>query len=125
MFESSVIFIIDYEANRPFNLQEARALLGRLEYQKGNIEAALHVFEGIDIAAVTPKMKLSISRKCEQNRRHSQSDAVPPMSMHAVSLLLEAIFLKAKSLQGLGRYGGIPYYIVYFSFFFEFHAFVL
>ncbi|KAF3457865.1 hypothetical protein FNV43_RR02525 [Rhamnella rubrinervis] len=87
------------------NYEEARALLGRLEYQKGNIEAALHVFEGIDITAVTPKIKLSISRKCEQNRRHSQSDAVSPMSMHAVSLLLEAIFLKAKSLQGLGRYG--------------------
>lgn len=55
-------------------------------------------------------MKLSISRKCESNnRRRSQSDAVPPMSIHAVSLLLEAILLKAKSLQGLGRYGGIPY----------------
>ncbi|XP_062092156.1 uncharacterized protein LOC133798009 isoform X2 [Humulus lupulus] len=85
------------------NLQEdARALLGRLEYQKGNIEAALHVFEGIDIAAVTPRMKGSISRRCEQNRRRSQSDSVPPMSMHAVSLLLEAVLLKAKSLQGLG-----------------------
>ncbi|KAL9674312.1 hypothetical protein QQ045_030584 [Rhodiola kirilowii] len=29
--------------------QEARALLGRIEYQKGNVEAALHVFEGIDV----------------------------------------------------------------------------
>ncbi|XP_062085483.1 protein NPGR2-like [Humulus lupulus] len=86
------------------NEMEARALLERLEYQKGNIEAALHVFEGIDIAAVTPRMKGSISRRCEQNRRHSQSDSVPPMSMHDVSLLLEAVLLKAKSLQGLGRY---------------------
>ncbi|GAV89997.1 TPR_1 domain-containing protein/TPR_8 domain-containing protein, partial [Cephalotus follicularis] len=84
--------------------QEARALLGRLEYQKGNIEAALHVFEGIDIAAVTSKMKVSLSRRFEQIRRHSQSDTAPPMSMHAVTLLLEAIFLKAKSLQGLGRF---------------------
>ncbi|KAJ9154130.1 hypothetical protein P3X46_027498 [Hevea brasiliensis] len=87
------------------NYEEARALLGRLEYQKGNIEAALHVFEGIDIAAVTSKMKVSLSRRCEQNRRRSQSDAAPTMSMHAISLLLEAIFLKAKSLQGLGRFG--------------------
>lgn len=86
------------------NYEEARALLGRLEYQKGNTEAALHVFEGIDIAAVTPKMKVSISRRFEQNRRRSQSDAASPMSMHAVSLLLEAVFLKSKSLQGLGRY---------------------
>ncbi|XWS08754.1 hypothetical protein CRYUN_Cryun40dG0028300 [Craigia yunnanensis] len=87
------------------NYEEARALLGRLEYQKGNIEAALHVFEGIDVAAVSSKMKISLSRRCEQNRRRSQSDAAPAMSMHAVSLLLEAIFLKAKSLQHLGRFG--------------------
>ncbi|KAL3507602.1 hypothetical protein ACH5RR_032984 [Cinchona calisaya] len=83
------------------NYEEARALLGRLEFQKGNIEAALRVFEGIDIAAVTPKIKLSIARRCELPRRLSQSDAAPPMSMHAVSLLFEAIFLKAKSLQAL------------------------
>ncbi|KAA8527792.1 hypothetical protein F0562_035339 [Nyssa sinensis] len=86
------------------NYEEARALLGRLEYQKGNVEAALRVFEGIDIAAVTPKMKISIARRCELPRRHSQSDAAPPMSMPAVSLLFEAIFLKAKSLQALGKF---------------------
>ncbi|KAL2506555.1 no pollen germination related 2 [Abeliophyllum distichum] len=83
---------------------EARALLGRLEYQKGNIEGALRVFEGIDIAAVIPKIKTTIARRCELPRRHSQSDATPPMSIHAVSLLFEAIFLKAKSLQALGRF---------------------
>lgn len=86
------------------NYEEARALLGRLEFQKGSIEAALHVFEGIDVTAVTSRMKVSLSRRCDQNRRRSQSDAAPPMSMHAVSLLLEAIFLKTKSLQGLGRF---------------------
>lgn len=52
-------------------------------------------------------MKISLSRRCEQNRRRSQSDAAPPMSMHAISLLIEAIFLKAKSLQGLGRFEGM------------------
>ncbi|KAH0662146.1 hypothetical protein KY290_030081 [Solanum tuberosum] len=86
------------------NYEEARALLGRLEYQKGNIEAALHVFEGIDIAAVVPKIKLSIARRGEVPRRNSLSDAIPPMSMHAVSLLFEAILLKATSLQALGRF---------------------
>ncbi|CAN4097608.1 unnamed protein product [Withania somnifera] len=86
------------------NYEEARALLGRLEYQKGNIEAALHVFEGIDIAAVVPKIKLSIARRGELPRRNSLSDAIPPMSMHAVSLLFEAILLKATSLQALGRF---------------------
>lgn len=87
------------------NYEEARALLGRLEYQKGNIEAALHVFEGINIAAITPNMKVSIARRCENNkRRRSQSDVVPPMSMHAVCLLFEAIFLKAMSLHTLGKF---------------------
>nr|GMD77279.1 protein NPGR2-like [Ipomoea batatas] len=86
------------------NYEEARALLGRLEYQKGNIEAALHVFEGIDVAAVIPRIKLSIVRRSELPRRNSQSDANPPMSMHAISLLFEAILLKAKSLQALGRF---------------------
>nr|XP_043632481.1 protein NPGR2-like [Erigeron canadensis] len=88
------------------NYEEARALLGRLEYQKGNIEAALHVFEGIDIPAVIPKMKNTLSsRSDEQNaRRHSQSEISPEMSVNAVSLLFEAIFLKSKSLQALGRF---------------------
>jgi hypothetical protein len=89
--------------------------LGRLEYQKGNIEAALQVFEGIDIASVSSKIKLSLSRRCEQNRRRSQSDAAPPMSMHAISLLLEAIFLKVKSLQGLGQFEGKFLHLFWFS----------
>ncbi|KAK9206488.1 hypothetical protein WN943_016764 [Citrus x changshan-huyou] len=89
------------------NYEEARALLGRIEYQKGNIEAALHVFEGIDIAAATPKMKIALAlanRKGERHKRRSQNLSSPPMSIHAISLLLEAIFLKAKCLQGLGRF---------------------
>lgn len=81
-------------------------MLGRLEYQRGNVEAALHVFDGIDIAAVTPKIKVSIARRAEGRRRRSSSDATPPMSMHAISLLFEAILLKARSLQDLGRFKG-------------------
>ncbi|KAK1289695.1 hypothetical protein QJS10_CPB18g01946 [Acorus calamus] len=87
------------------NYEEARALLGRLEYQRGNVESALRVFSGIDIAAVAPKMKASIARRAEHRKFRSRSTAAaPPMSMHAVSLLLEAIFLKSKSLQDLGRF---------------------
>ncbi|KAK9083109.1 hypothetical protein Scep_029580 [Stephania cephalantha] len=48
-------------------------------------------------------MKLSIAKKGERRKRRSQSEDVPPMSIHAVSLLFEAIFLKSKSLQALGR----------------------
>lgn len=95
--------------------QEARALLGRYEYQKGNLEAALHVFEGIDIATMTPKMKVTLARiGAPPKRRRSQNYAVQPMSINAVSLLLEAIFLKAKSLEALGRYKGsfLAYYAI-------------
>ncbi|CAA7050121.1 unnamed protein product [Microthlaspi erraticum] len=92
------------------NYEEARALLGRIEYQKGNIEAALRVFEGIDINGITVKMKTALTAKEERkHRRRSRSNSAaappqPPMSKHAVSLLFEAIFLKAKSLQRLGRF---------------------
>ncbi|XP_075491569.1 protein NPGR2-like isoform X1 [Primulina tabacum] len=86
------------------NYEEARALLGRYEYQKGNLEAALRVFEGIDIAAVTPKMKITIAARGETRKRRLQNYATSAMSIHAVSLLLESNFLKAKSFQALGRY---------------------
>ena len=81
-------------------------MLGRYEYQKGNIEAALHVFEGIDIASVTTKMKVTLANRAQIQKRRSQKYDTPPMSIHAVSLLLEAVFLKAKSLQALGRFKG-------------------
>ncbi|KAJ6391242.1 hypothetical protein OIU77_025268 [Salix suchowensis] len=62
------------------NYEEARALLGRLEYQRGNLDAAL------------------------QSR--SKGEIVPPsvMSMHSVSLFVEAILLKANSLEELGHH---------------------
>lgn len=81
-------------------------MLGRFEYQKGNIEAALHVFEGIDIAALAPKMKDTLSRTVETRKRRTQNFATTEMSIHAISLLLESILLKSKCLQVLGRYKG-------------------
>ena len=99
-------YVIFYYYN-PFCQQEARALLGRYEYQKGNTEAALHVFEGLDIGAVTAKMKVSLTKRGEHRRRSSRNyDAPPPMSLPAVGLLLEAVLLKAKCLQALGRFKG-------------------
>lgn len=57
---------------------------------------------------MTPKMKVTLARigAPPKRRRRSQNYAVQPMSINAVSLLLEAIFLKAKSLEALGRYKG-------------------
>ena len=81
-------------------------MLGRYEYQKGNVEAALHVFGGIDITSLSPKIKLTLARIGDCRRGHCQNDPAPPMSMRAVSLVFEAMFLKAKSLQSLGKFEG-------------------
>uniref|UniRef100_A0A7N0UVW4 Uncharacterized protein n=1 Tax=Kalanchoe fedtschenkoi TaxID=63787 RepID=A0A7N0UVW4_KALFE len=87
------------------NYEEARALLGRLEFQRGNYDAALHVFQGIDIKGLAPKMTTAIFECLHQRKPRSKADNLPTcvMSMHSVSLLLEAVLLKAKSLQELGK----------------------
>jgi len=81
-------------------------LLGRLEYQRGHVEAALRVFDGIDISALVPKVKISIARKADRRKTRSQWDS-PPMPLHAVSLHMEAIYLKARALRDLGKYKGM------------------
>nr|XP_018675654.1 PREDICTED: tetratricopeptide repeat protein 7A isoform X2 [Musa acuminata subsp. malaccensis] len=85
------------------NDEEARALLGRIEYQRGNVEAALHVFDGIDLSSVAPKIKAAIAERMERPKCHSKWDA-RTMSIHAISLLVEAVYLKARALQDLGRF---------------------
>lgn len=88
-------------------------MLGRLEYQRGNFDAALQVFQGIDIKAISPRMTRAIAERTKQRKPRSKADNVLPnlMSMHSVSLLLEAIYLKAKSLEELGQYTGISTFI--------------
>lgn len=81
-------------------------MLGRYEYQEGNIEAALHVFEGIDIGAVTPKIQSFLAQSRERPKRRSRNHTTPPMSIHTAGLLLEAVLLKAKCLQVLRRFKG-------------------
>ncbi|XP_057438520.1 protein NPGR2-like isoform X2 [Lotus japonicus] len=92
------------------NYEEARALLGRYEFQEGNIEAALHVFEGIAIVPLAPKIKdffvksQDLAKRKGRRRRRSQNYDTLPMAIHTAGLLLEAVFLKAKCLQVLGRF---------------------
>ncbi|KAK1433415.1 hypothetical protein QVD17_10325 [Tagetes erecta] len=88
------------------NYEEARALLGRLEYQKGNFDAALQVFYGIDIKSLSPRMIKAISDRTLQHalKNKRENTVVSLMSLHSVSLLLEAILLKAKSLQEMSRF---------------------
>ncbi|CAL1395850.1 unnamed protein product [Linum trigynum] len=91
------------------NYEEARALLGRLEYQKGNFDGALQVFRGIDIKGLKPKMIMAIVGRTQQRKpRYNKGETPPPstsgMSMNSVTLLLEATLLKAKSLEEMGLF---------------------
>ncbi|GLT94053.1 hypothetical protein SLE2022_118150 [Rubroshorea leprosula] len=85
------------------NYEEARALLGRLEYQRGNLEGALHVFDGIDLQAAIQRLQPSLSEKPFAKKSRTRDDSQHSVSQHATNLVLEAIYLKAKSLQKLGR----------------------
>lgn len=86
--------------------QEARALLGKLEYQRGNLEGALRVFEGIDLQAAIQRMQQSSGDKQPPKKGRTRSDSSSAVSQHATNLVLEAIYLKAKSLQKLGKLTG-------------------
>ncbi|KAK9139452.1 hypothetical protein Scep_009133 [Stephania cephalantha] len=83
------------------NFEEARALLGRLEYQRGNLDSAVRVFDGIDLHAAIQRLQPSIAEK-RSSRRSRSNESVTTVSQHATGLLLEAIYLKVKSLQKLG-----------------------
>ncbi|KZV16366.1 tetratricopeptide repeat protein 7A [Dorcoceras hygrometricum] len=85
------------------NFEEARALLGKLEYQRGNVEGALRVFDGIDLQAAIQRMQHSFSDKQPSKKTRSRNEAVYAVSQHATNVVLEAIYLKAKSLQKLGK----------------------
>ncbi|KQK23086.1 protein NPGR1 [Brachypodium distachyon] len=101
----------DLRETLSLNYEEARALLGRLEYQRGNFEGALQVLQGIDIGSLKPRMtsaitesvKPKVSPRSSRRKTSQVNGMLMHMSMHSVSLLLEAILLKAKSLESLGR----------------------
>ncbi|XP_039049904.1 protein NPGR1-like [Hibiscus syriacus] len=48
------------------NYEEARALLGRLEYRGWNFDAALQVFQGIEIKSLKPRMTMAIVERTRQ-----------------------------------------------------------
>ncbi|XP_019424192.1 PREDICTED: tetratricopeptide repeat protein 7B-like [Lupinus angustifolius] len=86
------------------NYEEARALLGKLEYQRGNVEGALRVFDGIDLQAAIQRLQPSLSEKSPVKKGPTRTDSPSSVSQHAASLVLEAIYLKSKSLQKLGKF---------------------
>ncbi|WOL19115.1 tetratricopeptide repeat protein 7A-like [Canna indica] len=85
------------------NYEEARALLGRLEYQKGNIEAAVRVFDGIDLQAAIQRLQSSSSEKTPSKRNRTRGESIHAVPQNAAGLVLEAIYLKAMSLRKLGK----------------------
>ncbi|PKU72373.1 protein NPG1 [Dendrobium catenatum] len=85
------------------NFEEARALIGRLEYQRGNIEAALRVFYGIDLGAAIERLQHSLSEKLSSRRARSRGESLHMNSQTGTILVLEAIYLKAASLQKIGK----------------------
>ncbi|XP_004512392.1 protein NPG1-like [Cicer arietinum] len=86
------------------NFEEARALLGKLEYQRGNVEGALRVFDGIDLHAAIQRLQPSFSEKPPVKKSRPRTESPSSVSQHAASLVLEAIYLKAKSQQKLGKF---------------------
>nr|XP_043630951.1 protein NPG1 [Erigeron canadensis] len=84
------------------NAEEARALLGRLEYQRGNAEAALQLFEGIDLQAAIQRLHTVSTEKIPKKAR-SQSESGLSGPQQGANLVLEAIYLKIKSFQKLDR----------------------
>lgn len=89
--------------------QEARALLGKLEYKRGNIQSALRVFEGIDLQAAIQRLQQSLDEKQGGSKRGRTRESVSGGSQnapHQSNLVLEAVYLKAKSLQKLGKFAG-------------------
>uniref|UniRef100_A0A0E0F8S7 Calmodulin-binding protein MPCBP n=1 Tax=Oryza meridionalis TaxID=40149 RepID=A0A0E0F8S7_9ORYZ len=82
------------------NYEEARALLGRLEFQKGNVEAALCVFDGIDLQAAIQRFQPSLTDKTASKKGQTKSESGIE---NPATLVLEAIYLKSLSLQKLGK----------------------
>nr|BBF89621.1 tetratricopeptide repeat domain 7 -like [Oryza glaberrima] len=82
------------------NYEEARALLGRLEFQKGNVEAALCVFDGIDLQAAIQRFQPSLTDKTTSKKGQTKSESGIE---NPATLVLEAIYLKSLSLQKLGK----------------------
>ncbi|KAL6501572.1 hypothetical protein OROGR_026705 [Orobanche gracilis] len=95
------------------NFEEARALLGKLEYQRGNVEGALRVFDGIDLQAAIQGMQHSLGDKQPSKKEAAEecrsvldavenifSDGIPDVLVenklqetvsHAVELLPELL----------------------------------
>ncbi|EEC74700.1 hypothetical protein OsI_10410 [Oryza sativa Indica Group] len=75
----------DLRETLSLNYEEARALLGRLEHQRGNFDAALQVLQGIDIRSLMPRMTTAIADSVKPRgppRSRKKTSQVNGMLMH-------------------------------------------
>ncbi|KAF6150388.1 hypothetical protein GIB67_034087 [Kingdonia uniflora] len=86
---------LELERDTLFKIFSGQGCICRVIINRGN---------WINIASVTSKMKLYLTRRVECCKHHFQNDVAPLMSVHTISLLFEAIYLKEKSLEVLRRY---------------------
>jgi len=86
-----------------------------LEYQRGNVEGALRVFDGIDLHAAIQRLQPSFSEKSPVKKGRTRIESPSSVSQHAATLVLEAIYLKAKSQQKLGKFAGIDFIFIFYS----------
>lgn len=65
------------------------------------------MFDGIDLEAAIQRLQSSLSEKTPVKKGPTRSESPSSVSQHAATLVLEAIYLKAKSLQKLDKFTGI------------------
>lgn len=71
------------------------------------MEAALRVFDGIDLQAAIQQFQPSLSDKTPSKKVRTKSEVPSSVSQNnPASLVLEAIYLKSLSLQKLGKSTG-------------------
>lgn len=87
-------------------LQEARTLLGKLEYQRGNLAGALCVVEGTDLQAAIQQLQSLVSERSAAKKARPRETG-ENISRHVSSLMLESIYIKAKTLRKQGKINGI------------------
>ncbi|XAR62417.1 hypothetical protein NMG60_11017162 [Bertholletia excelsa] len=85
------------------NAEEARALLGKIEYQRGNLEVALRIFNGIDLQETVQKIQPLLERQPSKKGQKRPESTHVVNTEYSATLVLEGLYLKAKSLQKLGK----------------------
>ncbi|KAI9083952.1 hypothetical protein K1719_034210 [Acacia pycnantha] len=83
--------------------EEARVLIGKLEYQRGNYASALCVFDGVHLQAALQQLQSLVSDKSSAKKARPRAESPTSIPRHAASLMLESIYFKAKTLRKQGK----------------------